>query len=211
MANSNPRSPHVWRDLDDDARNRELKAALAKFVAVEPRAGLEQRVLASLRAEMRHPPKGLWSRWPTAAAIMALAVVTVTVVWRPALQTHHVAVYRSPGTASKVRRLEPPAENRGASNPISAGQAEVRTREVRRRNNPRILSRLATVAASAPKLDRFPSPRPLSEQEKILQTYLSGSPQDAVLVARAWAEAQRRDAEEEMNDGVGMSEEDSPQ
>jgi hypothetical protein len=53
------------------------------------------------------------------------------------------------------------------------------------------------VAASAPKLDQFPSPQPLSEQEKILASYVAEYPEHAVLVAQARAEALLRDQEEE--------------
>ena len=41
------------------------------------------------------------------------------------------------------------------------------------------------VAAGSPKLDQFPSPQPLSEQEKILTNYVAQYPEHAVLIARA--------------------------
>jgi hypothetical protein len=47
-----------------------------------------------------------------------------------------------------------------------------------------------------PKLDQFPSPRPLTEQEKILQSYVAENPEKAVLIARARSEALQRDLEE---------------
>jgi hypothetical protein len=48
-----------------------------------------------------------------------------------------------------------------------------------------------------PKLAQFPSPRPLSEQEKILMSYVAQYPQTAALVAQDRAEALERDLEEE--------------
>jgi hypothetical protein len=48
-----------------------------------------------------------------------------------------------------------------------------------------------------PKLDQFPSPQPLSEQEKILAAYVAKYPEDALLLAQARAEALRRDALED--------------
>jgi hypothetical protein len=52
--------------------------------------------------------------------------------------------------------------------------------------------------APHPKLGQFPSPQPLSEQEKILQNYVAKYPEQAVLVARARSEELRRDQLEEM-------------
>jgi hypothetical protein len=49
-------------------------------------------------------------------------------------------------------------------------------------------------------LDHFPSPRPLSEQEKILQDYVARYPGHAALIAQARAEALRQDLAEEMKD-----------
>jgi hypothetical protein len=56
------------------------------------------------------------------------------------------------------------------------------------------------VVASGPKLDQFPSPRPLSEQEKILESYVTKYPKHAALIAQARAEALRQDLAEEMTD-----------
>jgi hypothetical protein len=53
--------------------------------------------------------------------------------------------------------------------------------------------------ARPPKLDQFPSPQPLSEQEKILQSYVAENPEQAVLLARSRTEALRQDQLEEMN------------
>jgi len=47
-----------------------------------------------------------------------------------------------------------------------------------------------------PRLDQFPSPRPLSEQEKILAMYIDRYPEHAALVAQARMETLRQDEEE---------------
>jgi hypothetical protein len=65
--------------------------------------------------------------------------------------------------------------------------------------------------ADYPKLDQFPSPRPLSEQEKILESYVTNYPEHAALIARARAEELRRDAAEEMNTGEARNEKGSQQ
>ena len=50
---------------------------------------------------------------------------------------------------------------------------------------PPAFSQTMAVVASAPKLDEFPSPQPLSEQEKMLAEYVAEHHQQAALVARA--------------------------
>ena len=45
--------------------------------------------------------------------------------------------------------------------------------------------------ASEPRLEQFPSPSPLSEEEKLLKEFVRNSPQEAVLVAQAQAERQK--------------------
>jgi hypothetical protein len=49
-----------------------------------------------------------------------------------------------------------------------------------------------TVIASAqPKLDHFPSPRPLSQEELLLVRYAQEFPQEAVMMAKAQAESEK--------------------
>lgn len=42
-----------------------------------------------------------------------------------------------------------------------------------------------------PKLDQFPTPRPLSEQEKLLVRYVHEFPEEALLIAKAQAESEK--------------------
>lgn len=56
---------------------------------------------------------------------------------------------------------------------------------------------------SPPKLAQFPSPQPLSEQERILASYVAKYPEHAALVAQARAEALQQDSEEEAAGNVG--------
>ena len=52
--------------------------------------------------------------------------------------------------------------------------------------------------AGNPKLAQFPSPQPLSEQERILASYVADDPQRARLIARVISEGLRQDQLEEM-------------
>jgi hypothetical protein len=185
------------RGLDDQMLERELDMALAKYAAVEPRAGLEGRILANLKAEQEQAAARAWWNWPRAAAVVGAVVMIVAalLVWRP----------WNPGrdTASRHpsnRVQEGPRPQTGSS----AGSERVRQEAViperRKRNHS---SRVPVVVAAEPRLEQFPSPRPLSDQEKILASYVARYPEHAALVAQARAEALRRDAEEELETGQG--------
>ena len=69
--------------------------------------------------------------------------------------------------------------------------------------------RTAPVVAAVPKLDQFPSPHPLSEQERMLASYVAQFHDEAVIVARARTEALRRDREQEMREAGSDGNEDS--
>jgi hypothetical protein len=44
--------------------------------------------------------------------------------------------------------------------------------------------------ANGRRRDQFPSPRPLSEEEKLLVRYVQNFPRDAVMIAQAQAESE---------------------
>lgn len=64
------------------------------------------------------------------------------------------------------------------------------------RETPRHSLRAQSAAAAIPRLDVFPSPQPLSEQEKIMASYVAEYPEQAALIARARMDALRRDIDE---------------
>ncbi len=69
-------------DRKQDELDRMLDAALAKYAAVEPRTGLEDRILANLRAERTRVPDRAWWRWSVAGALAAVVVVALALAWR---------------------------------------------------------------------------------------------------------------------------------
>jgi hypothetical protein len=71
-----------------DEFDRMLDAALAKYAAVEPRTGLEERVLANLRAEQARVPDQAWWRWSAIAAVAAVVVVAVALSLRSDKPSH---------------------------------------------------------------------------------------------------------------------------
>jgi hypothetical protein len=181
------------RPSENDYLDRELDAALAKYAAIEPRAGLEDRVLANLRSERERAAARVWWRWPAlgAAAAVVLVVAAVTLMWK-----------QGAGRAGN------PAPDITAHQPAAAGQGEKRPAMQAATNDvgvpvhpavPAVVERAAkhavrpaqVMVADGPRLDQFPSPRPLSDEEKLLVRYVREFPQDAVMIARAQEESEK--------------------
>jgi hypothetical protein len=181
-------------NIDPHDLDRALDEALAKYAVVEPRSGLENRVIANLRAERARVPQRVWWRWSVAGAVAA--VIVVLLAWR-SLSGQRIANHPS-NSAPAISAAGVEATGLGGelevakddAHPLAPGPSE---KIVRGRWH-------ATAVTSAiPKLDRFPSPQPLSEQEKLLENYVAKYPERAVLLARARLEALQRDQLEEMN------------
>ena len=164
--NPNDYEPADRRDIGPDVLEQEFDAALAAYSNVEPRFGLEKRVMANLRAERERVPAQLWWRWPSVALAVAVMVLVVFAEWRSSKPAgYEMAGPVKLATATPLV-VPPPAsiENR------THGSA---------RANPR-----TQADSSPPKLERFPSPQPLSEQEKVLADYVARFREEAVLIAR---------------------------
>jgi hypothetical protein len=194
------------QSLDSGVIDRELDAALALYAAVEPRAGLEDRILANLRAERAHPPAHAWWRWTAAPALAAMLLVALTFFLRSGERRRdNVAGHPSPSHTAQdsVSNGTQVVANR-ASNPTRVPHPASE-----KKPRPRISDHRSAVMASGPKLDQFPSPQPLSEQEKILESYVARYPEHAALIAQARAESLRQDLAEEMKNAPATT--DSPQ
>lgn len=194
MANKDRNRDNAGWQSENDELGRELDAALAKYAAVEPRQGLEERVLANLRAEQAQVPDRAWWQWSVipAAAVAAVVVVALALAWRSG-QPSHPVVASDPAAPTQAPK-EP------ATQVVSIGAGNgVRPREHAAipRTAANTSHRNQFVAAN-PKLDQFPSPHPLSEQETILKDYVAKYPKQAALIARAANEALRRDQLEEV-------------
>ena len=158
-----------------DELDRILDAALAKYTAVEPRTGLEERVLATLRAEQARVPDRAWWRW---SVLAAMVIVVAILGWRSGGPSHPV-VANHPSSA-REGQAEPTPQI--VLNPTPVRKAKAR------RSHPLVVSR-SQLNLRPPKLEQFPSPQPLSDQEKLLLAYVAEDPERAVLIARAKNEA----------------------
>lgn len=164
-----------------------LDSMLTAYSTVEPRPGLETRILASLRAEASQQ-HGVWSRfWIWAGAGVAVTVASVVLVillLRPARLP-----YPAPTQALRSDTQRSAPTNGSVPGPLRARAAT---------NNP-TTKRAAARKAPPPNPQRlvsswpavFPTPVTLSEQERFLFVYLANTPREEVI-----AQIQRDDQKE---------------
>jgi len=175
------------RDFESDPLDRDLDAALAKYASVEPRAGLEQRIFANLRTEEANVPDRSWLRWGTATAIASLIIIAAFLAWRSSRLPQPVALQLPSATTLTAQTTGP----RVVPNAIPLRRATPKREFASHLPN-------QPVIAAAPKLDQFPSPQPLSEQELALARYVQSFPREATLIAQAQQEFEL-EIQKEMN------------
>lgn len=132
-----------------------LQASLRNYAAEAPRPGLEGRILAGVRAR-QHPARRR-AVWSWAAAIAgATAIVALAVVHAGRRQSSPLPLRTGSGAhvSAPVPAMAAPQVQVAASRPA-----------------PHIVPRRATRPWTDPRPQQFPTPRPLSEQEKLLVVY----------------------------------------
>lgn len=182
---------------DKDLRDEWLDKALQQYGDAEPRPGLETRIMASLANERSRVSARWW--WGLA---FAGCLTTILALWLGHLDVlqgkRPIALDRRPETM----HVGPVQERlRGSTQAESGGGFST----IRKRTN-HVIARNSNVS---PRLEQFPSQRPLSEQERLLKQYAERYPQEAVLVAK---EQQKfsdevRQAQEEVETGLASSNE----
>lgn len=139
-----------------------LEGALKQRGRAEPRPGLENRILASIKAERERVPARGWSWWPVWAVAAAILLIAGVVLLR------------------STQELAPPVVSHVTA-PAVSKSVEHRVIASGRKS----LMRSAGKPGAAPRMEQFPSPQPLSEQEQILARYIQQFPREAGLVAQA--------------------------
>ena len=165
------------RDQFDDL----LDGMLKRYGAVEPRAGLEGRVLAKLGGSQAKASAR--NRWRLGMALAALSLPLMIVV--AGTISHRAAKVTPNGEPLSSKNID---TNQGNSFSLSPLETKSTRAEPQRAS----MRKAVNLATRSPRLDQFPSPRPLSEQEKLLLHYVRECPQQAALVAQAQA---KRDKE----------------
>jgi hypothetical protein len=180
------------RGGNNSALDQQLDAALAKYAAVEPRVGLEERILANLRAQREHAAARGWWRWAAAGALaMVVIILVVFLSWR----TRKPQLVNVPNPVTKQR----------VSNNQVADDAVLPPRDVPsiRKAVTNRTSHSIQAATAAPHLSRFPSAEAMSDQEKMLAGYATEFQEQAVLIARFNEEDLRRDRMELVDNAQG--------
>jgi hypothetical protein len=154
------------RDQEQKKVEELLDSMLAAYSAVDPRPGLETRVLANLKAarEKQRPWFGLHWMWAGAAAAV-IAVIALIFLLRseekrqsPAIEAVHTT-QPAPKIAREQGTERPPAHPATVHPVRNAGTQQI--------------------ADTRP--DVFPTPTPLSDQEKLLLRYLAGTPREEIV------------------------------
>src|SRR5579872_712963 len=185
---------------DEDELDRLLDTTLAKYSAVDPRPGLNERILANLRSP-EQPMTSAWWRWGVAVAL-AVVLIGSAVEWRSIRPHSEIANHPIPGlqiptgNASRAAHDYSPHDLGVNRHPDPVHQVATRS------------SRAKPGTMQTPKLEQFPSPHPLSEQEQMLALYVEQFNDEAVIVARVRTEALRLDREKEMREAEQTSNQD---
>jgi hypothetical protein len=162
-----------------DELDRWLNDALARYSTAEPRPGLEERILTNLRDEQMGAPAFAWWQW-VMVPVLAVAVMAYGLWWQfgksntPPIANHPIV------SAPSVNVPEREIAHRDPNTPTP--------RKVEPIHRARLNLPVMAVKSASPKLDQFPSPQPLSEQELALAKYASAYPEEATLIATAQSE-----------------------
>ena len=144
-----------------------LNAALTSYSMEGPRPGLEQRVLNRVRYEGLH----FWKSWLLppigilVSACLLLVVISIPEVWKPAP--------RRPGAVPSAR-LAQTSRPIPATAPLKRSEPPNLSRKRERPNAEKVARR----ERHLPKLDRFPSPTPLTSEEHALIVLATYPPQN---------------------------------
>jgi len=145
--------------------DRQIDAALKEYAAVEPRAGLEERILANVRAARVQSRPHAWWKW----ALVAAALILAMGVWRIERPHPPAVAHQIPAMPESVASVPKPAITREAraKNPVEHHAVRRRVEqaspahadEVQAEKDPKL-----AVFPSAPRsaTDVFPSPEPVS-------------------------------------------------
>lgn len=163
------------RKDQDRFTDRDLDAALKNYGAVEPRRGLESRIIANLRTERARVTTPAWRWWPALAVVTSILLIGTAVV----LKTHHSTPPVAVGNQPAVPAARGVVTSHGNESHVLTALRPPR--------------RKGTIVASAPRLEQFPSPQPLSEQEQLLARYIKQFPRQATLMARAQTELMKQE------------------
>jgi hypothetical protein len=157
--------------MHDDKRDQFvdelLEASLKRYRGEEPRSGLETRILAGISTRARAARwRGLG--WAVAVCAGALAAVVLT------LRFVHAPTRQPAPRASLLQPATTPPAMVSQQHPRGSGSAEPPFSGPRLVHAPKEKTRTPQPGVRATKRpEQFPTPFPLTEQEKLLLAYLA--------------------------------------
>src|SRR5450432_755169 len=184
MTEPNDSTSHAGEQ--DRKLDQMLDSMLSEYSAVEPRPGLETRILANVRdaaAVRRAPWRFVWV-WIGASTVAALVILLFVVYLSPKkMQPAALPV----ASRSLDRKAPPPLAPRQTAPPVILSKETPLPRTLPG-TLPRTLPRTTTARpahqsgeVAGVRQEVFPSRSPLSEQEKLLFRYLERTPREEIV------------------------------
>ncbi|MGH9523712.1 MAG: hypothetical protein ACRD3E_14380 [Terriglobales bacterium] len=188
--------------MNREERERMVDGALARALAprqVEPRDRFEERLLANLAAQPERRP---WWRWVWVPALAAVVVIAI------ALGIHAL---RRPANVIETRGNTPPPEQPVETAKAPAQRPQVVRHKAVRRVQPHVqLAHANPAPIILPKQDVFPTPVPMTGQERLLLALVHRRPQQAKEIAEE-QETYRQRVQTYFESGVPSGEPDTAQ
>jgi hypothetical protein len=164
---------------DKDHWDEWLNRTLQQYGDAEPRPALETRIMASLANERSRVSAGWW--WGLAFAGCLTTILALWLAHLDVLQLKRpIALNHRPETMHVGPVQEPHRRSKQAESGGGFSTTHKRTNHVIARNT-----------NVSPRLEQFPSQRPLSEQERLLKQYVEQFPDEAMVAAKAQAETEK--------------------
>ncbi len=169
-----------------------LDSLLANYSSAEPRPGLETRIMANLilanprDAESREASRGWWGfKWLWAGAALAAVIVIGVLIGGK----RHAA----PPSRTVVQIAQPAAQQPQVQPKPPETAPEIARKQRQRRPHRAAMITAARNSGLKPEARpaNFPTPFPLSEQERLMLAYLNNRPRQEVI-----AQMQRTDQKE---------------
>jgi hypothetical protein len=148
-----------------------LDSMLANYSSAEPRPGLETRIMANLREAEKKAPQGSWNfKWIWAGMVPAVIIIAAVLI----SGRHRVAPPTNVVVKTSPTVPQPEIQPHAPIAPKETARIYWRKpRATKQQQN-------ATLALSQ-RPAVFPTPTPLSEQEKLLLSYLAGTPREELI------------------------------
>lgn len=163
--------------MADQEKDRQMQiddmmdSLLANYSLAEPRPGLETRILANLREAEKKASQGWWNFKRLWAGVVAAAIIMAAVL----ISGRH-PITPPANVIVKINQPVPQPEIHPHA-PITPKEA---ARTHRRKLSAPALRENATLAVSQ-RPANFPTPVPLSDQERLMFVYLANTPREVVV------------------------------